>query len=241
MRARRKRSIAGTALDVAAPGITLASRAVLATLVAMSLCACAGYRGGWESVPYVGAPPSDLREYRTPFEAHQRSEFVLPGITLGVRINNQIQTHDTQVYLYALPLSIDPRTVHTQRVDPRSTRVTLRIAQHDGDFVFRPQMARLFVADKAVTGTRGFEFAMWDQSGHRVSSGGEWGDRPVPNEYPLTGSAKVYWLSIEFPEPTPSPEASDISLDLSSALHAPGVPAIPLIRFQPTRWKEGYT
>jgi hypothetical protein len=50
-----------------------------------------------------------------------------------------------------------------------------------------------------------------------------------------------YLLSIDFDAPSPGPEVPDIAIDLSRALRAPGLAEVPLIRFVPVRWKEGYT
>ncbi|MOA70392.1 hypothetical protein D3C78_1992390 [compost metagenome] len=50
-----------------------------------------------------------------------------------------------------------------------------------------------------------------------------------------------YLLSIDFVTPVPSPQWRDITVDLSQALSAPNHPPLPLIRFVPLRWKQGYT
>lgn len=205
------------------------------------LAECAGYRGGWESVPYVGEQPPTLPEYRTPFEARKRSELKLPGVTLSVAIHNQTRTYDTQVYLFVLPLSVDSRTVQTQPGEPGRTRVSLSVSNTNGDLVFRPQAAKLFVAGKAVPALAAFEFGMWDAAGNRVTSGGTWAHRVIDEEQSLPEVGRTYHLSIDFPVPVPSPAESGIALDLSDALRAPGKPTIPIIRFNPTRWKQGYT
>jgi hypothetical protein len=206
----------------------------------LSALACAGFRGGWESLPFIGDPPPAPPEYRTPFEAQQRSALELPGLTLGVSINNQLRTNDTQVYLYALPLSVDSREVQTQEVEPGKTKVLLRVVVRDEGFVFRPRLAVLSVAGTSVSGLAGFEFGMWDQEGNRVTTGGTWAYRRIADEYRL-GTGMTFYLSVDFPMPVPSPESPDIALDLAKALQAPGKPPIPLIRFLPVRWKEGYT
>lgn len=219
-------------------------RAVACSVVVsccLALAACAGFRGGWESIPYVGDTPPSLPESRTAFEARQRSRLHLSGITLDVGLNNQTRAYDMHVILFALPVMIDPRTVQTQRVEPGRTRVSINVTGTDGDFVLRARQAKLIVAGKAVSAIGAYEFGMWDSAGNRVSSGGEWAHRPLDDEHAIGRGARSDLLSIEFPVPTPSPAEPGIALDLSEALRATGKPAIPLIRFHPTRWKEGYT
>lgn len=216
-------------------------RLILSTAACLFLAACAGFRGGWESLPYVGDPPPQPAESRTPYEAQRRSELSLPGLTLGVSINNQLRTYDTQVYLYALPLSIDPRDVYSRTIEPGKTRVSLRVIVHDTSFVFRPKLAVLRVADQQASGAAGFQFGRWDEAGNRVGSGGKWGYQPVDDEFALTEIDRAYFLSIDFPLSVPPPESPKISLDLSTALQSPSRPPVPLIHFLPVRWKEGYT
>jgi len=60
----------------------------------------------------------------------------------------------------------------------------------------------------------------------------------------LTQPRKRYLLSLEFDIPVPSPKSNDISLDLSRALQDLGNAEdspLPLIRFAPVKWEEGYT
>lgn len=202
---------------------------------------CAGFRGGWESVPYIGDVPPDPQKYRTPYEAATRSELPFPGVTVGVGLNNQLRTHDTQVYFFVLPLSVNPRDVHTQTDDTTKTRVTLRVSPKAPGFVFRPRLARLTVEGKTVQGAIGFEFGQWDAERRKVTSGGKWGFREVGDEFPLGDGGTSYSLSIDFPIALPDPKSPGIELDLSDALRAPEQPPLPVIRFQPARWKEGYT
>lgn len=216
-------------------------RLVLVAAGCLSLLACAGYRGGWESLPYVGEAPPPPPRYRTPFEAQKRAELALPGLTLGVTIENQLQSYDTEVYLYVIPLSVDPRDVRAGQAEPGTTRVRLRVSASHTGFVFRPQLATLRVGRATVPGVAGFEFGPWDESGNPATSGGQWAYRRVPDEFALSAPGETYYLSIEFPVPVPPPQSPDIVLDLSRALQAPDAPAIPEIRFLPVRWREGYT
>lgn len=216
------------------------SRLTLLTLAAVST-GCAGYRGGWESVPYLGETPPVRSGSRTPYEARKLSEITLPGMTLGVSINNRLRTYDTQVYLFVLPLSVDPRNVQTEHVEAGKTRINLRISDMTTDWNFRPRRARLTVGTQVVEGVAGFEFAMWDAQGRKVDSGGHWEHRATGDETVLVRQGDVHLVSIDFPVSLPSPEGRDISLDLSEALTSPPLPGIPVIRFAPIRWKEGYT
>jgi hypothetical protein len=205
--------------------------------VALALAGCAGYRGGWESVPYVGDTPADLAE---PGE-RRRPELQFPGLRLQVSIDNQLRTYDNQVYLFVLPLGIDPRNVYAKNHVPGRTRVFVSVTASETGFVFRPTRAVLTVAGKSFSGVEGFEFAMWNAQGERVERGGTWEHRGVGAELALTDVFRRYLLSIDFATPVPSPELPDIAVDLSQALGSPPQPALPVIRFAPARWKEGYT
>ena len=217
-----------------------ACRTFVAGLVLL-VAGCAGFKGGWESVPYVGDAPPKLQEAQTPFDSRERTRLTFEAVTLAVTINNQVRTYDTHVYGAVVPLSIDPRTVRTHPVEPGKTRITLEVSGIGADFVFRPSLARLTVGDHVVAGIAGFEFGMWGRSGQRVSAGGDWADKPTSEPFPLQDRARTYLLSIDFPIDPPSPESRAITLDFSKALAAPGISPLPLIRFAPGRWKHGYT
>ncbi|MFC5519316.1 hypothetical protein [Polaromonas jejuensis] len=211
-------------------------------LVCLGFSGCAGYRGGWESVAYLGdTPPAFSSEAPTLHEARNRAALNVPGLQLRVAINNQLRTYDTQVYLFALPLSVDPRNVYPQNHEPGKTRVFVSVTPTDPGFVFRPSLAVLSIAGKRFTGIAGFDFDMWDLQGNRVKQGGKWDHRPVESDFALMEPGRRYLLSIDFATPVPSPESRDIGVDLSQALRATQHPPLPLIRFAPVRWKQGYT
>ncbi|GAA4409962.1 hypothetical protein [Quisquiliibacterium transsilvanicum] len=217
-------------------------RRILGTLaLGVLIAGCAGFKGGWESVPYVGDAPPPLADAQTPYESRERARLRLDGLTIAVSIDNQVRTYDTQVYGYGVPLSVDPRTLRTQPGQSGRTRVRIEVSGMRGEFVFHPQLARLAVGDKAVLGIAGYEFAMWGAAGQRVSSGGRWEHRATGDRFALQDRSRAYLLSIDFPLEPPSPESRAISLDLSKALTAPGLPELPVIRFAPGRWKHGYT
>lgn len=203
---------------------------------------CAGYRGGWKSVAYIGnTPPEPTADDGAASSASARSMLRVPGLRLEIALDNQLRTYDTQVYLFALPLSVDPREVYPRNNREGKTRLFVTVTPSDTSFVFRPTEAVLSVASNRFAGAAGFEFGMWDREGKRVREGGSWNHRPVGQEFALVEAGRSYYLSIDFNVPVPSPESPEIAVDLSRALASQRHQSIPLIRFAPSRWKEGYT
>jgi len=211
------------------------------TLVLVGAAGCAGYRGGWESVAYIGDVPPTPAGDAAPSNSARPSNLDVPGLQMTVGIDNQLRTYDTHVYLFALPLSIDPRKVYPKNHEPGKTRVYVTVTPSETGFVFRPEEAVLHIADRRIAGAAGFEFGMWDREGKAVKEGGTWEHRPVGREFVLSEPGRRYYLSIDFITPVPSPESPDIAIDLSRALVSKQRPPVPLIRFAPVRWKEGYT
>ncbi len=217
-------------------------RSGVLTIACLSQVACYGYRGGWESMPYVGnTPPPVPAESRTAFEASQRGELLPDGLRLQVRINNQLRTYDTQYYFFIVPLSFDPREVYTQNHEPGKTQVQLVVTALEPGFEFRPAKAILHVGGKSFVGKNGIEAGSWDAEGRRVRTGGRWERRPIMDALELSELNQPHVLSVYFDTNVPSPELHDISIDLSQALSTRKGPVVPLIRFLPVRWKEGYT
>ncbi|MFN4328471.1 MAG: hypothetical protein ACK4FF_06300 [Limnobacter sp.] len=218
----------------------LMSISVLALLLILS--GCAGFRGGWTSLAYVGDTPPQFDEVPTSGWVMMRSELKLPGLKLGVSINNQLRTYDNQVYFFVLPLVIDPRNVYQLEGKEGVTRVSLRIVPTHPGYIFEPQRARLSVNGKTVQSTAAYEFGRWDANGEPKLAGTDYSHKPVTQVLSLSElNDKAYQLTLEFPIERVSPEGAAISLDLSDALRNNAQPAIPLIRFHPVRWKEGYT
>lgn len=213
---------------------------LLCLLLLLSLAGCAGYRGGWESLAYLGDTPPDttglaeLPEFRRP-------PLEVPGLELAVTIDNQLRTYDTHVYLFVLPLYVNPREVYRNNQAPGRTRVYITVTPRSPGFVFRPEQAVLGFAGKRFAGSAGFEFGQWDAQGNPVTQGGRWEHEGRRSGFVLGEVGRRYLLSIDFVTPVPSPQWRDITVDLSQALSAPNHPPLPLIRFVPLRWKQGYT
>ncbi|HVW64622.1 MAG TPA: hypothetical protein VHB01_06365 [Nitrosospira sp.] len=217
--------------------------------IALMLCAitvgCAGFRGGWESAAYVGDAPAAEHAGPESGKGAGKAELALPGLKLQVSLDNRLRTYDTQIF-FGLPLSVDPRHAYPKNHRPGGTRVFVTAMPQADTFVFRPQLALLMIGGQRYAAARGYEFGMWDTSKapwRRVESGGKWEHRDVGAELALANAGIRYFLSLDFDVPTPSPESPDIALDLSEALKdaTAANPPLPLIRFAPVRWKEGYT
>lgn len=202
------------------------------------LSGCAGFRGGWESIAYVGDTPPVLSGDRPNRTA---PEFELPGLKFSVDIDNRLRTHDYQVMLFFVPVSIDPRNVYTKNVTAGRTRVFVTVVPLKPGFVFRPEQAILQFAGQRHAGVAGYEFGRRDAQGRWIEQGSDWQHWPLPAAYALSEPGRRYRLSIDFAVPVPSPESSDILLDLSGALKSDSQPPLPPIRFMPLRWDEGYT
>ncbi|HET19574.1 MAG TPA: hypothetical protein ENO16_03065 [Chromatiales bacterium] len=213
----------------------------LAGVLLLIVTGCAGFRGGWMSVAYIGAMPPELgQDAEVDSELRERPLRPVPGLELKISMDNQLRTYDTQVY-FALPLGLDPRRVYPKNNRTGITRVFVTATPEDVGFVFRASEAVLAIGEQRFAALAGYEFGLWGKDGERVKDGGTWDHRPVGKELALTEPGRSYYLSIDFATPVPSPESEDISLDLSRALVSDRHPPVPLIRFAPMRWKEGYT
>lgn len=208
--------------------------AVLVAATCLSLLSCAGFRGGWENIPYIDNPPRTPSVYRTPYEAGERSELLLPGLKVRIDLNNRIRDSHYQVY-GVVPVPKDSSEIRASLIKPE--RISLRLEVREQGFVFRSHLAVLGVGAKSVLAVAGYERGRYDLSGYQ---GDFWKElKPIAEEYTL--SPGIYYLFVDFPLPVPVPQTPDITLDLSKALQAPGKPPIPLIRFLPVRWEEGYS
>ena len=175
--------------------------------------------------------------------SRRNPELSLPGLKLHVSIDNRLQTYDTQIF-FGLPLSVDPRNAYPKNHQRGKTRVFVNVTPQTAGFVFRPLLASLVVGGKRYPAMRGFEFGMWDAEGQQTDTGGVWEHRDIGAGVSLTQPRKRYLLSLEFDIPVPSPRSNDISLDLSRSLQdlgSVGDPPLPLFRFAPVKWEEGYT
>ncbi len=208
---------------------------MLAVAICFSLSSCAGYRGGWENIPYIGTPPPTPSVTRTNYEAGKRQELALPGLRLSVRLNNPSLDSDTLVYAYVIP--VPAPSVGTPSDAPKKAKVTLFITPREEGYVFQPLLATLSVGGQTASALGEYTDARFIGFKDRVAVHAD--PQRIADESPLS-TGKSYIFDVEFPLPAPSPQAPDVALDLPRALQAPGQPTIPLIRFLPVRWGNWY-
>ncbi len=228
-------------MSITMSATAIVSRLALSTVGAFMLAGCARYQSGWESVPYVNEAPPAATEARSPADSRERTMLKLSHLTLSADLNNRVRTSSKDVYAFVVPVWVDPRSVNVSTRKAGTTRVSLSISGMRADFVVRPELASLRIGDSTVRSVAAYEFGMWNDAGERVSTGGRYDDRVIAGSLPLVDASRTHIINIDFPIETPSPQSVRIELDLSKALVAPGVPALPLIRFTPSRWKHGST
>ena len=119
----------------------------------------------------------------------------------------------------------------------------MNVTPQTGGFVFRPLLASLVVGSKRYPAMRGFEFGMWDAEGQQTDTGGVWEHRDIGAGVSLTQPRKRYLLSLEFDIPVPSPKSPEFRSIFPAHFRTSAVleTRLPLIRFAPVKWEEGYT
>lgn len=185
-------------------------------LICLFLSACAGFRGGEFSAPYVGDADSAIEPPSTPYERGQLEKLELPGLRLDVSLKNRIRTYDYGVMLFVIPMYVD---FSDGRGAGERLRVALGITPTLPGYRFDPSRVSI-----SVDGRR-FE---------AVFPSGEGGAQMLDN------TGKTYYFRLPFAADLPSPDSA-IILDLSDALQNPSLPPVPVIRFRKLRWSEGYT
>ncbi len=218
----------------------VAALACAALAVAALAAGCAGYRGGWASVPYTGDRPPHPTELPESVRRFDLEEVKVPGMRLRVSLNNRLRTYDYQVWFAVVPVSGDPRDVLVGDQDGR-TRVYVGVTPQSAGYVFRGKAAKLEVDGRIYAPVAVRRFGQFDAAGNIVARGGKWQYVELGPEFALSQPGTSYALSLVFDVPVPKAESAKISIDLSEALRDPSQPALPLIRFQPVRWREGYT
>jgi hypothetical protein len=120
------------------------------------------------------------------------------------------------------------------------TQVDLSVSSLGAPAVLHAGRARLLIDGRATAASAGLEFDRWDSEGRRSRTEGLWEHRPLPEGHRLTPGPGPHLLRLDFPVAAPDPQTTGTALDLSDALRIEGQPPLPLIRFQPQRWRGAY-
>ncbi|WP_455377213.1 hypothetical protein [Petrachloros mirabilis] len=222
---------------------------VLAMLFLLS--GCGGFRGGIESVPYVGEnPPEETDSRSTWFH-----EINLPGITLSLSLNNKLRTYQYELMLFFIPTYLNFWNEFQDR-DAETPELSFYLIAHELDLKLDPWRLVITVDGKEFRPT-----GVWVNNNERerqvldayikarrqspgdrpppIPRSSEWRDAVTIPVMMKPGETSPRFI-ITFPIPLPSPERA-LSLDLTGALEAPMISERPVIRFKPTRWSEGYS
>ena len=206
----------------------------LLLLFCVLLAGCAGYRSGEVSRAYIGTPPQAAAIARgTP------NWLQVPGARVRVELGNEVQQREHQVMLFIVPVMVDPRERPLYRAD-EGARLLLEISATEAAH-FSPEHALLWIDGQAYRPSGVQQLTVFDPGQYPLTALRETEERaPAGVRYALNrpGRHHQFWLRFSAPLPAPT---QDIRLDLSGALRVPGQPPVPLIRFRPVPWKQGYT
>jgi hypothetical protein len=220
-------------------------------LVLLLLSGCGGFRGGIESVPYVGGvePQQNSPTHSWPHEIR------LPGLTLHLSLNNTVRTYQYEVMLYVIPTYLNLSN-EFQHHDAENFEIALQATAHDSAITIDPRQLVLTMDDKEF-----YPVAVWVNNMERERQvidaylkarhqtapdtppqpprSSEWRDAITAPVTILPGEKSSRFI-VMFPVPTPSPERT-LSLNLGPAIGESMPPDKSHIRFKPMRWSEGYS
>ena len=226
-------------------------RPLVHLLLLLTLAGCGGFRGGIESVPYVGEQePQEASTYRP-----GPHEITLPGLTVRLSLNNTLRTYQYEVMLFIVPTYLNFWDEFQHR-DAESLELALQFIALESGVTIDPLQFVLTVDNKDFRPT-----GVWVNNLERerqaidayvkarreapadqpppIPRSSDWRDAVTTPVTMRPGEQSPRFL-VTFPVPLPSPEKT-LSLDLTPALGASMRFVKPVIRFKPMRWSEGYS
>lgn len=226
-------------------------RWVFPVLTLLLLSGCGGFRGGIESVPYVGSVEPQQNS-PTPSWPH---EVRLPGLTLHLSLNNTVRTYQYEVMLYVIPTYLNFSN-EFQHHDAESFEIALQATAHDSAMTIDPRQLVLTMDDKefrpvaAWVNNMARERQVIDAylNARRQTApdtppqpprSSEWRDAITAPVTIRPGEQSSRFI-VKFPVPLPSPERM-LSLNLGQAIGKSIPPDKAHLRFKPMRWSEGYS
>jgi hypothetical protein len=211
----------------------------LSCAILLSAAACAGYRGGWYSLAYVGDPPNDPSAPYSASELQQLGRLAFPGLTLQASLNNRLQTGDRKVILFVVPAGYDTRDRRMNYGPADRVRLYLTLTIGDQPWTFDPQAVTLTIDGVTASAKAGHLYGRWNAAGE-ADPAGEYTHQPLTGPL-ILAAASQHELSVDFETAIPAPQKAQISADVSKALQSVAWPAIPVVKFKAVRWKQGYT
>lgn len=215
------------------------------------LTACGGFRGGIESVPYVG----DSAPQGQPSHPSWPHKILLPGLTLELSLNNALRTYQYEVMLFVIPTYLNFRDEYRNR-EAEALELSLQLEARDASMVVDLRQLVLTVDGREVRPN-----GVWVNNlerERRVIEDFVKARREAPTNQPPAGPRASEWRDaitdpvalgagvrsarfiVVFPLPLLSPE-KEMRLDLNQAIVDPRGVELPLIRFQSTPWSDAYS
>jgi len=218
-------------------------------VVLMLVSGCGGFRGGIESVPYVGAAQAGEHTSH-PSWPH---EIALPDVTLRLSLNNAVQTYRYEVMLYVIPTYVNLWEEFRNR-DAEALELSLQVIARASSLTFDPRELVLTMDGRDLRPS-----GVWVSNLERerqvldafvrarrrsdppppVPRATEWRDAVKSPVTLRSGEASPRFI-VTYPVPLVSPE-KDLSLDVAPAIVGTAPSGLPRIHFKPTRWSEGYS
>lgn len=220
-------------------------------LILLLLSGCGGFRGGIESIPYVGEAVPQAESSRPSWAR----AIAFPEFTLSLSLNNAVRTYQYEVMLYIIPTYFNFADEFRNR-ESDSLELTLQLAARDLPVTFDPRQLLLTVDGREVRPSGVWvnnlekerrTFDAYVKARHQAPT-----DQPpllpratawreaVSDSVTVRTGEKSPRLIVTFPLPLVSPE-KQLILDIGPAIVGSIAGSLPLIHFQSMRWSEGYS
>ncbi|HXV69313.1 MAG TPA: hypothetical protein VD738_10345 [Nitrospira sp.] len=219
--------------------------------ILMWLSGCGGFRGGIESVAYIGGTPPQAGQSHPSWP----QEITLPGFTLFLSLNNAVRTYQYEVMLFIIPTYLNFMDEFRNR-DAESLELIVQLAAHDFPVTVDPRQLVLTVDGQEVRPS-----GVWVNNVERerqrldtyvaarrqapagqpppLPRASEWRDAITDSITVLQGKKSPRFI-VNFPLPLVTPE-KHLVLNLSPAIVGSAPSHVPPIHFKSMRWSEGYS
>lgn len=214
---------------------------ILASVTALFVSSCGGWKSGYYSMPYIGERAPSLGTANNYEKSGQ--QLPVPGLSLSVSLFNDVQTSDTAWFAIApVKLDFEEKPTATRDSGPPGTFCTfVQITTPTPSAVIHPKAAIMTIDGVAITSTA--EIYDGSYGGPRDPATGRelYKTPPSSINIPIAvipGLGHSFYVC--FPGSNPSPDRN-IQLDLSRTIQSPYFPPIPLIKFQKRSYRLQYS